>query len=190
MLRHDRGRATRARKSADRLTSGSRVCRFRSRITSSSTDPTVPSRLRSSFPLLNGPMKRRLYRICASPSVVSMWDPKMSLMVDAGESVVKRSQSARTRTTSSLRVSSHMSSCGAHVTGSSVRNSRKVGYGSSASASMVKRAPRGNRRARSSAWRRLSATFGTIWRTNPPEAPSRHLPGWSAPGCSSEAAPR
>ena len=187
MLRHDRGRATRARKSADRITSGSRVCRFSSRITSSSTDSTVPSRLRSSCPLLNGPMKRRLYRICASPSVVSMWDPKMSLMFDAGESVVKRFQSARTRTMSSRRVSSHMSSSGAHVTGSAARNSWKTGYGSSASASMVKRAPRGYRWARSFS---LSATIGSIWRTNRPKAPWQRLRGWSAPGCNSEAAPR
>ena len=68
-------------------------------------------------------MKRRLYRICSSPSVVSMCDPKMSRIVDSGESVVKRSQSASTATMSSRLVSIHIPSSGAHVTGSALRNS-------------------------------------------------------------------
>ena len=72
-------------------------------------------------------MKRRLYRICASPSVVSIWDPKMSRMVDAGESVVYRSQSASTRTMSSRRVSSHIPNSGAQVTGSAARSSWNSG---------------------------------------------------------------
>ena len=89
-------------------------------------------------------MKRRLYRICSSPSVVSIWDPKMSRMVDLRESVVNLSQSDNTRTMSSRRVSSHIPSRGAQVTGSASRNSWKIGYGSSASASKLTAAPRGN----------------------------------------------
>ena len=145
MLRTDSGRATRARRSARPSPPATPRSPSTSSVNSSSTALTVPSRSSSSRPRRNGRMKRRLNRICSSPSVVSMCDPKMSRMVDAGESVVKRSQSARTRRMSSRRVSSHIPSSGAHVTGSAVLSSWKRGYGSSASESMVTWDPSGNR---------------------------------------------
>ena len=116
-----------------------------SRSVSSSTGAVKRSR---TAPSRNGPANGARWRLCASPSSVSMLGPTTWPVEKRGSSTVNVAGSRITCIARSRRETSQPSSAGSHDTGSRSRSRASSGCGSVSSSASVAAAPSGNSRAR------------------------------------------